>query len=137
MVFVVVMYECEGWTIKKAEQEKNSCFQIVMLEKTPESPLDSREIKPVNPKGGQLWISFGRTGAETEAPIIWPSDVKSLLIGKDPDAGKDWGQDEKGVIEGGMVGWHHQHDGQKFEQTLGDGEGQGSLACCSRWGHKE
>ena len=108
-----------------------------MLEKTLESSLDSKEIKPVSPKRNQPWILTGRTEVEAEAPILWPPDVKSWLIGKDPDAGKDWGQEEKGMTEDEMVGWHHQLNGHKFEQTLGDRDGQGSLACCSPWGHKE
>ena len=98
--------------------------------------LDSKEIKPVNSKGKQPWTSTGRTDAEAETPILWPPDVKSWLIGKDPDAGKDWRQKEKGIIEDEMVGWHHRLSGHEFEQTLGDGEGQGSLASCSPWGHK-
>ena len=109
---------------------KSWCFQIVGLKKALESPLDSKEIKPVNPKGSQPWIFF----AEGKAPIIWPPDVKSLLIRKDPDAGKDWGQEEKGMIEGEMVGWLNGHE---FHQTQEDSEGQGSLVCCSSWGHKE
>ena len=106
-----------------------------MLEKTLESPLDSKEIKPVNPKGNQPWIVIGRTDAE--APILWPPDVKSQLIGKDPDAEKDWSQEEKGTTEDEMVGWHHRLNGHEFEQTLGDSEGQESLVCCSPWGRKE
>ena len=97
-----------------------------MLEKSLESPLDSKEIKPVYPKWNEPWIFMGRTDAEAEALMLWPPDVKSWLIGKDPDAGKDWGQ-EKGVTEGEMVGWHHQLNGHECEQTLGDSEGQGSL----------
>ena len=112
-------------------------FWTVVLEKTLESPLDSKEMKPVHPKGNQSWIFTGRTEAEAEAPILWPPDVKSRIIGKDPNAGKDWGQEEKGMTEDEMVGWHHQLNGHKFEQTLGDRDGQGSLACCSPWGHKE
>ena len=96
-----------------------------------------KEIKPVNPKGNQPWIFILRTDAEAEAPILWPPDEKSWLIGEDPDAGKDWGQEEKGATEDEMVGWHHQLNGHEFEQTLGDGEGQGSLVCCSPWGCKE
>ena len=115
----------EGWALE------NWSFQIVVLEKTLESPLDSKEIKPVKPKGGQPWKLTGRTDAEADAPIIWLPDVKSQLIGKDPDAGKDWGQ-EKGVAEDDMVGWHHWLSGHEFEQILGDNEGQGSLACCSQ-----
>ena len=114
---------------------KNWCFWTVGLEKTLESPLDCTEIKPVNLKGNQSWIFIRRTDAE--APILWPPDVKSWLIGKDPDTGKDWRQEEKGTTEDEMAGWHHRLDGHEFEQTLGDNEGQGSLACCSQWGHKE
>ena len=101
---------------------KNWCFGTVVLEKTLESPLDSKEIKPVNPKGNPPWIVIGRTDAE--APILWPPDVKSWLIGKDLDAGKDWGQEEKGTTEDQMVGWHHRLKGHEFEQALGDGKGQ-------------
>ena len=118
----------EGWVLK------NGCFWIVVLEKTLESPLDCKEIKLVNPKGNQCWIFLGRTDAE--ALVLWPPDEKRQLIGKDPDAGKDWEQEEKGVSEVGTVGWHHWLNGHEFEQTLGDGEGQGSLACCSPWGRK-
>ena len=109
---------------------ENWCFLIVVLEKTLESPLDSKEIKPVNPKGNYPWIFSGRTVAEPDAPILWPPDAKSRFIGKDPDAGKDWRQEAKGTTNDKTVGWHHQLNGHKFEQTPGDGEGQGSLA----WG---
>ena len=109
----------------------------MVLEKTPESPLDSKEIQPVQPKGNQSWIFIGRTDAEAEAPILWPPDVKSPLIGKDPDAGKDGGQEEKGTTEDEMVGWHHQLSGHEFEQTQGDSEGQGDVVCSSPWGHSE
>ena len=112
------------------------CFWTVVLEKTLESPLDCEEIQPVNPKANQFWIFIGRNDAEAEAPILWP-DVKNWLIGKDPDAGKDWRQEEKGMIEDEMVGWHQRLDGYEFEQTPGVGDGQGGLACCSPWGHKE
>ena len=118
-----------GWVLK------NWCFWTVVLEKTLESPLDCKEIKGVNSKGHQHWIFIGSTDAE--APILWPSDVKSQLTGKDPDAGKDWGQEEEGVTNDEMVGWHHRLNGYEFEQTPGDSEGQGSLAWCSSWGHKE
>ena len=107
---------------------------VLVLEKTLESPLDCKEIKPVHPKGNQPWIFTGRTDAE--APILWPSDAKSRLIGKEPDAGKHWGQEEKGETEDGMVGWHHRLNGHEFEQTQGDSEGQGSPECCSPWGYK-
>ena len=102
-----------------------------------ESPLDYKEIQPVHPKGNQSWIFIGRTDAEVETPILWPPDVKNWLIGKDPDAGKDWRQEEKGTTEDEMVGWHHRLDGHEFEQAPEVGDGQGSLACCSPWGHKE
>ena len=106
-------------------------------EKTLKSPLDNKEIKPVNPKGNQPWIFTGRTNAEAEVPILWQPDVKSWLIGKDPDARKDWGKEEKGATENEMIGWYHWLNGHEFEQTPGDGEGQGSLACYSPWGRKE
>ena len=121
----------EGWA------PTNWCFQPVLLEKTLENPLDSKKIKPVSPKGNQPWIFTGRTDAEAEVPILWPPDVKNQLIGKDSDAGKDWGQEKEGARETGMVGWHHWFSGHEFEQTLRDGEGQESLACCSPWGCKE
>ena len=114
-----------------------SCFQFVVLEKTFESPLVCKEIRPVNPKRNQLWIFIGKTDAEAEAPLPRPPDAKSWLIEKDPDAGEDWGQEEKGTIEDKMVGWHHWLSAHKFEQTPGDSEGQESIACCSSWGHKE
>ena len=118
----------EGWV------PKNWCFWIV-LENALESSLDCKEMKPVNPKGNQSWIFVGRT--EAEAPVLWPPDAESWLIGKDPDAWKDWGQEEKAVTENKMIGWHHWLSGHEFEQTMGDGEGQGSLACCSPWGCRE
>ena len=121
-----------GFDHKENWAPKNWCFWTVMLEKTLESPLDYKEIKLVNPKGNQSWIFTGRTGAETEAPILWPPDAKNWLIGKDPDAGKDWRQ-EKGMTEDEMVGWYRWLDGHEFEQALGVGNGQGSLACCSPW----
>ena len=108
----------EGWVMK------NWCFQTVVLEKTLESPLDCKEIKPVNPKGNQSWIFIGKTDAETEAPILWPPDAKSWHIGKDPDLGKGWGQEEKVLTEDKTVGLHHWLNGHKSEQTLGDSEGQ-------------
>ena len=109
----------------------------MVMEKTLESPLDCKEIKPVNPKGNQSWMFIGRNDAEAEATVLWPPDVKSWLIKKDPDAGKDWGQEEKGMTEDEMVGWHHRLNGHEFEQAPEDGEGQGSLVCCSLWGRKE
>ena len=121
----------EGWS------SKSYCFLTVVLEKTLENPVDNKEIKPVNPKGNQSWVFIVMTDAEAEVPIFWPPDVKNWLIGKDPDAGKDWRQEEKGTIEDEMVGWYHRLNGHEFEQALGDGKGQGSLARCSSWGHKE
>ena len=118
----------DGWL------PKNWCFWTVVLEKTLESPLDCKEIKPVNSKGNKPWIFIGRTDAE--ALILWPPDAKSWLIRKFPDAGKDWGQEETGTTEDEMVGWHPWLNGCQFEQALRDGEGQGTLACCSPWGHK-
>ena len=101
------------------------------------SPLDCKDIKPVNPKGNQFWIFIGRTDAEAETLIFWPSDVKNWLIWKDPDAGKDWRQEEKGRTEDERIGCHHWLDGHEFEQTLGVCDGQRSLACCSPWGWKD
>ena len=118
----------ESWVLK------NWCFWAVVLEKTLESPLDCKEIQAVHPKGDQSWLFIGRTDVEAETPILWPPDAKSWLIWKDPDAGKDWGQEEKGTTGDEMVGWHHQFNGHEFGQTPGDGEGQGSLACCSPMG---
>ena len=135
-VFPVVTYGWESWTIKQAEHQRIDAFEL-WLEKTLESPLDSKEIQPVHPKGDQSWIFTGRTDAEAETPILWSPHAKNGLIGKDPDAGKDWMQEEKGKTEEEMVGWHHQLDRHEFEQALGDGDGQGSLACCSPWGLKE
>ena len=116
---------------------KNWCFSTVALEKTLESPLDCKEIQPVHPKGDQSWVFIGRTDAEAETPILWPPHAKSWLTGKDPDAGRGWGQEEKGTTEDEMAGWHHRLDGQEFEWTPGVGDGQGGLACCDSWGHKE
>ena len=122
---------------KESWAPKNWCFWTVVLEKTLESPLDCKEIKPVNPKGNWPWIFIGRTDAEAEALILWPPDAKNWLIGKDPDTGKDWRQEEKGMTEDEMVGWHHLLNGHGFEQAPGVDDGQGSLVCCSPWGRKE
>ena len=129
MVFPVVMYGCE-LDDKESWARKNWCFWTVVLEKTLESPLDCKEIQPVHPKGNQSWIFTGRTDAKTP-------DSKNWLTGKDPDAGKDWRQEEKRTIEDEMIGWHHWLDGHEFAQALGVGDGQGGLVCCSLWGHKE
>ena len=122
---------------KESWGQKNWCFWTVVLEKTVESPLDCKEIQPVHSKGDQSWVFIGRTDVEAETPILWPPDAKSWLIGKDPDAGKDWGQEEKGTTEDEMVGWYHRLSGHGFGWTLGVGDGQGGLACCSSWGCKE
>ena len=119
-----------GWT-------QNLCFQTVVLEKTLESPLGCKEIQPVNPRGNQSWIFTGGVAAETEVPILWPPNGKSRLIGKDPDTGKDWRQKKREAAEDEMFIWHQWLNGHEFQQTPGDNEGQGSLACCSLWSHKE
>ena len=116
---------------------KNWCFWTVVLEKTLESPLESKELKPANSKGNQPWIFIERTFAEAEAPVLWLSDAKYWLIEKDPDAGKDCRQEEKGMTEDENIGWHYWLDGREFEQALGVGDGQGGLVYCSLWGHKE
>ena len=121
----------EGWA------PKNCCFGTAVLEKTLTSPLDFKEIKQVHPKGDQSLVFIGRTDTEAETLIFWPPDAKNWLIGKDPDAGKDWGQEEKGTTEDEMVGWHHRLNGHEFGETLGVGDGQGGLVCCGPWGHKE
>ena len=115
---------------------KDWFFWTVVLEKTLESFLDCKEIQPVHPKGDQTWVFIGRTDAEAETPILWPPH-KSWLIGKDSDAGRDWGQEEKGTTEDEMAGWHHGLNGRGFGWTPGAGDGQGGLACCSPWGRKE
>ena len=121
----------EGWA------PKNWCFWIVLLEKTLESPLDCKEIQPVHSEGDQPWDFFGRNEAEAETPVLWPPHAKSWLVGKDSDAGRDWGQEEKGTTEDEMAGWHHRLDEHESEWTPGVGDGQGGLACCHSWGHKE
>ena len=126
------MYRCESWTIRKTEHRRIDAFKLWCWEKTLERPLDSKKFKPVNPKRNQPWIFIGR--ADIEPVILWPPDAKSHLTGKDPDSGKDWGQEEKGATEDEMVGGLHQLNGHEFEQTLGDTEGLGSLVCCSSWG---
>ena len=122
---------------KESWAPKNWCFWTVLLEKTLESPMDWEEIQPVNPKGNQSWIFIGRTDAEVETPVLWPPYVKNWLIWKDPDAGKDWRSKEKGMTEDEMAGWHHWLYGHESEWTPGVGDGQGGLACCDSWGHKE
>ena len=132
------------WQLDSEESwaPKNWCFWTVMLKKTLESPLDCKEIQPVHPKGDQSWVFFGRTvspeySLEAETPVLWPPHAKSWLIGNDSNAGRDWGQEEKGMTEDEMAGWHHWLDGHESEWTPGVGDGQGGLACCDSWGHKE
>ena len=121
----------EGWV------PKYWCFWTVVLEKTLESPLDCKEIQPVHSEGDQLWDFFGRNDAKAETPVLWPPHAKSWLIGKDSDAGRDWGQEEKGTTEDGwMAGWHHWLNGRESEWTPGVGDGQGGLVCCDSWGCK-
>ena len=123
------------WELNHKESwvPKNWCFWLVVLEKTLESSLNCKEIQLVNPKGNQSWIFIGRTDDEAEAPILWPPNAKNWIIGKDPYVRKDWRQGEKWMTEDEMIGWHYQLNGHEFEQTLGDSEGQESLACCSPW----
>ena len=121
----------EGWA------PKNWCFGTVVLEKTLESPLDCKEIQPVHSEGDQPWDFFGRNDAKAETLVLWPPHATSWLIGKDSDAGRDWGQEEKGTTEDEMAGWHHWLGGHESQWTLGVGEGQGGLACCDSWGHEE
>ena len=128
------MWELE---YKESWAPKNWCFWTVVLEKILESPLDYKEIQPVHPKGDQSWVFTGRTDVEAETPILWPPHAKSWLIGKDPDAGKDWKQEEKGTTENEMVEWHHRLNGHGFGWTPGVGDGQGGLVCYGSWGRKE
>ena len=121
---------------KESWAPKNWCFWTMVLEKTLESPLDCKEIQPVHSTGDQSWVFIGKTDVEAETPILWPPDGKNWLILKDPEPGKDWGLEEKVTTEDEM-GWHHRLNGHEFGYTLGVGDGQGGLACCSSWGCKE
>ena len=135
MVFPVVMYGCESWTLKKAEESAKELMLLNCgIREDSSSPLECKEIKLVNPKGKQYWIFIGKTDFKAVAPILWPPDVKKWLIGKDPDAGQDWRQEEKGTTKDEMAGWYYQLDGHEFEQAPGVGDGQGGLACCSPMG---
>ena len=118
---------------KESWEQKNWCFWTVVLE----SPLDCKEIQPVHSKGDQSWYSLEGMMLKLKTPVLWPLHAKSWLIGKDSDAGRDWGQEEKGTTEDEIAGWHHWLDGHEFEWTPGDGDGQEGLACCHSWGHKE
>ena len=126
MVFPVVLYGCESWIVKKAEHQRINAFELWCL-------LDCKEIQQVHPEGNQSWVFIGRTDVEAETPILWPPDAKSWLIWKDPDAGKDWRWEKKGMTEDEMAGWHHQLDGHEFGWAPGVGDGQGGLACCNSW----
>ena len=137
MVFPVVAYGCEKLDCKEGGAMNNWWLQTMVPEKTPESLLDSKKIKPVNLKGNQPWLLVGRTNADAQKPVFWSSDVYCWLIGKVPDAGKDWGQKEKRVSGDEMAGWHHRCNRHELGQTSGDGEGQRGLACCSPWDRKE
>ena len=145
MIFPVVMYGCKSWTIKKDEHRRIDIFELWCWRSLLRVPWTARksnqsilkEIQPVYPKGDQSWVFIGRTYVEAETPMLWPPDVKSSLIWKDSDAGKDWGQKEKGMTEDEIVGWHHRLNGHGFGWTLGVSVGQGSLACYGLWGCKE
>ena len=132
MVFPVVMYGCESWTVKKAECRRTDAFELWCW-----SPLDCKKIQPVHSKRDQPWVLFGRNDAKSETPVLWPPHAKCWLIGKDSDAGRDWGQAEKATTEDEMTGWHHWLDGPEFEWTPGDGDEQGGLSCCDSCGHKK
>ena len=130
------MYGCESWTVKKAECWRIDAFELWCWRRL-EGPLDCKEIQPVHPKGDQSWVFIGRTDAKAESPILWPCHAKSWLTGKDSDAGRDWGQEEKETTEDEVAGWHHWLNGCGFGWTPGVGDGQGGLACCYSWGCKE
>ena len=131
------MYGCESWTIKEGEHWRTDAFELWCWRRLWRESLDCNKIQPVHPKGNQSWIFVGRTVAEAETPILWPPDAKNWLTGKDPDAGKDWRQEEKWMTGDEMVGWHHRLSGHESEQAPGVGDGRGSLVCCSPWRHKE
>ena len=131
------MYGCESWTVEKAERRRLDAFELWCWRRLLRVPWDCKEIQLVHSKGDQPWVFFGRNVAKAEILVLWPPPAKSWLIGKDSDAGRDWGQEEKGMTEDEMAGWHHRLDGPEFEWTPGDGDGQGGLACCSPWGRKE
>ena len=135
MVFPVTMYGCESWTRKKAECRRIDAFELWCWRRLLRVPWTARRSN--HPEGDQFWVFIGRTDVEAETPILWPPDAKSWLIGKDPNAGKDWGREEKGTTKDEMIGWHHRLSGHGFGWTLGVGDGQGGLVCCSSWGRKE
>ena len=137
MVSPVIMYGCESWTVKKAECQRIDAFELWCWRRLLRVPWTAKEIQPVHSEGDQPWDFFGRNDAKAETPVLWPPHVKSWLVGKDSDAGRDWGQEEKGTTEDEMAGWHHWLDGHESGWTLGVGDGQGGLACCDSWGRKE
>ena len=137
MVFPVVMYGYESWTKKKGEHQRIDAFELWCWRRLLRVPWTARRSNQVHPKWDQSWVFIGRTDVEAETPVLWPPDANSWLIWKDPDAGKDWGQEEKRTTEDEMVGWHHWLDGHEFGWTLGVADGQGSLACCGSRGRKE
>ena len=136
-VFPVVMYGCESWTIKKAESQRINAFELWYWRRLLRVPWTEKRSNQSIPKGNQSWLFTGRTDAEAEAPILSPPDVKSWLVWKDPEAGKDWRWEKKGMTEDEMVGWHHWLNGHEFGQAPGVGDGQGGLVCCSPWGCKD
>ena len=137
MVFPVIMYGCESWTVKKAEHWRTDVFELWCWRRLLRVTCSARRSQPVNPKGYQSWIFIGRTDAEAETPVLWPPRAKGWLIGKNPDAGRDWGEVQKGMTEDEMAGWHHWLDGRGSGWTPGVGDGQGGLVCCDSWGRKE
>ena len=137
MAFPVVMYGCESWTIKKAECQRTDAFELWCWRRHLRVPSTARRSNSVNPKGNQSWIFIGRTDAEAETPILWLPDSKNWLTGQDPDVGKDWGLEDKGMTKDEMVGWNHWLNAHDFEQAPGVGDGQGGLVCCSPLGHME
>ena len=130
------MSGCESWNVKKAEHWRIHAFELWCWRR-PLSVLDCNEIQPVHSEGDQPWLFIGRNDAKAETPVLWPPHAKGWLIAKDSDAGRDWGQEEKGTTEDEMAGWHHQLNGHEFEWTPGDGDGQRGLVCCDSWGSKE
>ena len=137
MVFPVVMYGCESWTVKKAEHRRIDAFELWSWRRLLRFPWIAKISNKSHPKGDQSWVFIGRTDVEAETPILWPPDAKSWLFWKDPDAGKDWEQEEKGMTEDEMVGRHHRLNGHEFGYTPGVGDGQGGLMCCGSWDCKE
>ena len=137
MVFPVVMYGCESWTVKKAERRRIDAFELWCWRRLLRVPWTARRSQPVHSKGDQSWVFIERNDAKAETLILWPPHAKGWLIGKDPDAGRDWWQEEKGMTEVEMAGWHHWLDEHEFGWTPGVGDEQGGLVCCDSWGHKE